>query len=90
MLNIPVSCSLQLHREGFMFIYNIISLQMRLLRSLPYKVKNYPLGLETLGGHVAPCLLELWPDVLQLHRMILCKILLFFFLHGGLSNPAVT
>lgn len=62
-----------------MFIYTIMSLQMRLLRSLPYKVKNYPLGLQTLGGHVAPCLLELWPDVLQLHRMIMRKILLFFF-----------
>lgn len=59
-----------------MFIYTIMSLQMRLL---PYKVKNYPLGLETLGGHVAPCLLELWPDVLQLHRMIMRKILLHFF-----------
>lgn len=62
-----------------MFIYTIMSLQMRLLRLLPYKVKNYPLGLETLGGHVPPCLLELWPDVLQLHRMIIHKILFFFF-----------
>lgn len=33
--------------------------------------KNDPLGFETLGGHVAPCLLELWPDFLQLHRMII-------------------
>lgn len=94
MFSLPVNCSLQLHWEGFQFIYTIMSLQMRLL---PCKVtqgracsKTYPPGLETLGGHVAPCLSELWSDVLQLHRMIMCKMPSFFFLHGGISNPAVT